>query len=152
MEIEIIPLNKNLVTEVSNLFLGYLNSDSNVVATIQELEKSEQSLKRLLHYGLANCYLAKIRQSFVGFIVLSFSFSISKGEPILHIDALYSLPKYRNKGIGRRLMEYATELAIERKVCRLQLETDDENIPARNLYANLGFQKIEGKNVYMLFF
>ncbi|NOU90586.1 GNAT family N-acetyltransferase [Paenibacillus sp. LMG 31460] len=60
---------------------------------------------------------------YVGFIVLSWSFSISKGYPVLRIDALYASPLHRNKGVGRKLMQYAFDLAIENKATRLQLET-----------------------------
>jgi len=48
-------------------------------------------------------------------------------------------------------MQYAIDIAIENKASRLQLETDDDNAPARNLYSNLGFKLIPGKGVYMAF-
>lgn len=48
-------------------------------------------------------------------------------------------------------MEHAIDLAIAKKAARLQLETDDDNVPARTLYKQLGFERIEGKVVYMAF-
>lgn len=48
-------------------------------------------------------------------------------------------------------MQYAFDLAFENKATRLQLETDDDNIPASTLYKNLGFKLIPGKGVYMSF-
>ncbi|WP_379141007.1 GNAT family N-acetyltransferase [Paenibacillus sp. sgz500992] len=155
VDVEIVPLNDFLVPRTRALISGYLNSSSNRVdesfSSLEQLEKCEQILKRFLSYDLAHCYLAKYHQDYVGFIVLSWSISISKGYPVLHIDGLYSSPKYRNKGIGRRLMQYAIDLANEKKASRLQLETDDDNTPARALYTNLGFNKIPGKGVYMSF-
>ncbi|MDU0205978.1 MULTISPECIES: GNAT family N-acetyltransferase [Paenibacillus] len=67
------------------------------------------------------------------------------------VPYVYSSPKHRNKGVGRKLMQYAIDIAIDNKASRFQLETDDENAPARNLFNNLGFKLIPGKGVYMAF-
>lgn len=113
--------------------------------------KYEQILNSFISNNFAQCYLAKHDQEYVGFIVLSWSFSISKGYPVLRIEALYASPLHRNKGVGRKLMQYAFDLAVENKVTRIQLETDDDNIPTSTLYKNLGFKLIPGKGVYMSF-
>jgi ribosomal protein S18 acetylase RimI-like enzyme len=155
MNVEILPLNESLVPEVKGLITGYINSSSNGVdesdSSLEQIEECEQILNRFIRYNLAHCYLAKFDQKYVGFIVLSWSFSISKGFPVIRIDALYSSPKHRKKGVGRKLMQHAIDLAIENKASRLQLETDDDNIPACALYKNLGFKIIPGKGVYMSF-
>lgn len=155
MNVDIVPLNDSLVPYVKSLIAGYINSSSNGVtesdSTSKQLEKCEEILNRFLRDNKSDCYVAKFDQVYAGFIVLSWSFSISKGHPVLRIDALYSSPKHRNKGVGRKLMEYAINIAIENKASRLQLETDDENAPARNLYNNLGFKLLPGKGVYMAF-
>ncbi len=95
--------------------------------------------------------MAKKDHEYIGFIILSWSFSISKGFPVLRIEALYSSAKHRNKGIGRKLIEHAINLAKSKKATRLQLETHDDNAPARSLYKQLGFKLIQGKGVYMSF-
>ncbi|MCR8636797.1 GNAT family N-acetyltransferase [Paenibacillus radicis (ex Xue et al. 2023)] len=155
MSVEIVPLNEPLVPYVKSLIAGYINSSSNGVneldSTSKQLEECEEILNRFLQNSKSYCYVAKFDQDYVGFIVLSWSFSISKGHPVLRIDALYSSPKHRNTGVGRKLMQYAIDIAIENKASRLQLETDDDNAPARNLYNNLGFKLIPGKGVYMAF-
>jgi ribosomal protein S18 acetylase RimI-like enzyme len=155
MSVEIVPLNESLVHYVKSLIAGYINSSSNGVneseSTSKQLEECEGIVNRFLRNNKSHCYVAKFEQEYVGFIVLSWSFSISKGHPVLRIDGLYSSPKHRNKGVGRKLMQYAIDIAIENKASRLQLETDDDNAPARNLYNNLGFKLIPGKGVYMAF-
>lgn len=155
MDIEIIPLVESHVPNVTGLIAGYINSSSNgveeVVSSPEQLEQCEQILNRFISDSLAYCYLAKQGQEYLGFIVLSWSFSISKGYPVLRIEALYSSSKHRKKGVGRKLMQYAIDLAISKKVTRLQLETDDDNVPARNLYKQFGFKLVQGKGVYMSF-
>ncbi|MCE5168869.1 GNAT family N-acetyltransferase [Paenibacillus profundus] len=152
MQLKIVPLNESLIPKVRGLVSGYLNSSSNGGAfSSEQMEECEQILNRFLCFNLAHCYLAKHGEDYVGLIVLSWSFSLSKGYAVLRIEALYSSPKYRNKGVGRRLLQHAIDLANERKATRLQLETDDDNAPARALYTNLGFELLTGKGVYMLF-
>lgn len=155
MSIDILSLNESLVPNVKGLIAGYINSSSNGVdesdTSPEQLGKCEQILNSLISNKLAQCYLSKHDQEYVGFIVLSWSFSISKGYPVLRIDALYASPLHRNKGVGRKLMQYAIDLAIENNATRLQLETDDNNIPASTLYKSLGFKLIPGKGVYMSF-
>lgn len=155
LEITIIPLDESHIPKVKGLIAGYLNSSSNPVDELnpspKQLEQCEQILYRFTNDSSAYCYLAKKDREYIGFIILSWSFSISKGYPVLRIEALYSSAKHRNKGIGRKLMEHAIKLAISNKAIRLQLETDDDNAPARTLYKQLGFKLIQGKGVYMSF-
>ncbi|MDR6555055.1 GNAT family N-acetyltransferase [Paenibacillus qinlingensis] len=155
MSVEIVPLNESLVPSVKRLLAGYMNSSSNGVTesetTTTQLRECEDILYRFLRNNKSHCYVAKFEQEYVGFIVLSWSFSISKGYPVLRVDALYSSPHHRNKGVGSKLVQYAIGIAIENKASRLQLETDDENSPARKLYSNLGFKLIPGKGLYMAF-
>jgi ribosomal protein S18 acetylase RimI-like enzyme len=155
MNIEILTLSETLVPYVKGLISGYLNSSSNGVdesdSSLEQLENGEQILNRFIRNNLAQCYLAKHNQEYVGFIVVSWSFSITKGYPVLRIDAIYVSPLHRNKGVGGKLMQHAIDLAIENKATRLQLETDEDNIPASTLYKNLGFKLIPGKGVYMSF-
>jgi ribosomal protein S18 acetylase RimI-like enzyme len=155
MNIEILTLSETLVPYVKGLISGYLNSSSNGVdesdSSLEQLENGEQILNRFIRNNLAQLYLAKHNQEYVGFIVVSWSFSITKGYPVLRIDAIYVSPLHRNKGVGGKLMQHAIELAIENKATRLQLETDEDNMPANTLYKNLGFKLIPGKGVYMSF-
>jgi ribosomal protein S18 acetylase RimI-like enzyme len=155
LNIEVVSLHESHIPNIINLIAGYLHSASNgideSVASPEQLEHCESVLHRFLSQDAAQLFLAKLHNEYIGFLVLSWSYSLSKGRSVLRIDALYSSPAYRNKGVGRKLIQHAIGLAIERNASRLQLETDDENTPARTLYRNLGFNLIEGKSVYMLF-
>lgn len=109
MEIAVIPIDESHIPKVQGLIAGYLSS-SNAVdesdPSPKQLEQCEQLLYRFTNDSSAYCYLAKQDQEYIGFIILSWSFSISKGYPVLRIEALYSSAKHRNKGIGRKLMEH----------------------------------------------
>ena len=59
------------------------------------------------------------------------------------------MPKYRRKGIGKRLLEELTQFCVENKLAFLSLEVRPSNTPAINLYKSFGFVS-EGirKNFY----
>ncbi|WP_127497154.1 GNAT family N-acetyltransferase [Paenibacillus glycanilyticus] len=156
MKLEVLSLDRSHIPDVKFLLAGYLNSSSNGIDEIEPspelLEQCDQILIRLLHDDSAFCFVATQEHEFLGFIVLSWSFSISKGYPVLRIEALYTSSKHRKKGVGKRLLQYAIDLAASKNAARLQLETDEDNAPARALYNQLGFTLIQGKDVYMSFF
>lgn len=155
LELEIVLLHESHIPNTRKLIAGYMNSSSNGVDESEpmpgQLEQCEKILYRLINESSVCCYVARQGNEYVGFILLSWSFSISKGAPVLRIDALYSSSKHRRKGVARKLVQHAIDLAILNNAARLQLETDDDNIPARSLYHQLGFKFIEGKGVYMSF-
>ncbi|MBP2110566.1 GNAT family N-acetyltransferase [Paenibacillus silagei] len=153
--IEIVSLTHENAYHSRNLLCGFNNSSSNGVdtkaASIEELEQSGQVIKRILDTDLAICYLAKFESHYAGFIICSWGISVSNGHPILRIDGLYVASEFRNKGIAKALMNHVIDLANEKKATRIQLDTDADNIPASSLYVSFGFEKIYGKEVYMLF-
>lgn len=151
----VLPLEEYMIERVIPLVAGYLNASADglteTAPSSDQTERCERTLFELMKSKFAFCYVAQIDQEFVGFILLAWSFSISKGKPVLRIEALYTLPNYRNRGVGRRLIEFASEMAEGSNSARLQLETDDGNKPAKSLYEKTGFQFIKGKEVYMKF-
>ena len=57
------------------------------------------------------------------------------------LNDLFVMPEFREKGIGRALMQAATQLAREQGVARLILMTQVENKRAQHLYESLGWQR-----------
>ena len=66
----------------------------------------------------------------------------------LYVERLILDPKYRNKGIGKKFLEYAEEQAKKRNLNILDVAVRDENEIAKKLYKGSGFNII-GKKVYM---
>jgi ribosomal protein S18 acetylase RimI-like enzyme len=56
-----------------------------------------------------------------------------------YIDDLAVEPDYRGEGIGRALIERAIAWAKEKGLPGIMLETQDNNVPACQLYARCGF-------------
>lgn len=59
------------------------------------------------------------------------------------------LPEYRGKGLGRQLIKTVIQDAIEKGAKRIELTVYENNIRAKKLYANLGFE-VEGLQKRMI--
>ena len=75
----------------------------------------------------------------VGVATCFFGFSTFKACPLLNVHDLAVIPSHRGRGVGRRLLAAAEEHARARGCCKLTLEVQEDNLPARALYARFGF-------------
>lgn len=74
----------------------------------------------------------------VGFI----GFSTFQARPLLNIHDLAVLPGHRGRGTGRALLAAAEKHARELGCCKLTLEVQEDNAPARRLYEHWGFRDV----------
>jgi ribosomal protein S18 acetylase RimI-like enzyme len=74
----------------------------------------------------------------VGFV----GFSTFQAMPLLNIHDLAVLPDQRGRGIGRALLAAAEAQALAEGCCKLTLEVQDDNAPARGLYESFGFRDV----------
>ncbi|MEA5571459.1 GNAT family N-acetyltransferase [Calothrix sp. UHCC 0171] len=57
-----------------------------------------------------------------------------------HLFLLYVLPEHRRRGVGKALIQYAETWAKKRGDQQIGLQVFTNNLPALNLYNQLGFQ------------
>ena len=62
-----------------------------------------------------------------------------------YLEELYVVPDRRGQGIGRALMEAAMEVARDEGAAHMDLGTGEDDVAARALYEQLGFDNTEGK-------
>jgi len=74
----------------------------------------------------------------VGFV----GFSTFQARPLLNIHDLAVLPGRRGGGVGRALLTAAESHARALGCCKLTLEVQDDNTPARHLYERFGFRDV----------
>ncbi|MFD2115188.1 GNAT family N-acetyltransferase [Paenibacillus yanchengensis] len=147
MEIKVIELSDSFIDEASLLLAAYrFESDWDN----QKQEECKATLLCLLKLNQVFCLLAQHEGSCLGFLTFHWGFSMTKGLPILKIQDVFTLPSYRKLGIAKTLINHTIEIANNFGAHRLQLETDTDNIPARTLYSNIGFEWIAHKEVFML--
>jgi ribosomal protein S18 acetylase RimI-like enzyme len=78
-------------------------------------------------------------EKYVGYVVLTVSFSFEYRGYDAFIDELYIAKEYRGRGIGRRAMEFVEVAAAELGVNAIHLEVTHGNGPAIELYRRVGY-------------
>jgi ribosomal protein S18 acetylase RimI-like enzyme len=76
---------------------------------------------------------------YVGYVVLTVSFSFEYRGYDAFIDELYIANEYRRQGIGRLAMDFVEEAAAELGVNAIHLEVTHGNDPAIGLYRRAGY-------------
>ncbi|MFE9959665.1 GNAT family N-acetyltransferase [Micromonospora sp. NPDC005299] len=66
------------------------------------------------------------------------------------IRDLYVDPHHRRSGIAKTLLQHVVDEARAAGAHRVSLQTEVDNIPARSLYAEVGFQPVSGLELFNL--
>ncbi|HYF48761.1 MAG TPA: GNAT family N-acetyltransferase [Planctomycetota bacterium] len=75
----------------------------------------------------------------VGIATCFIGFSTFAAKPLVNIHDLAVLPACRGHGLGKRLLEAVTRKARELGCCKVTLEVQENNRPARRVYQSCGF-------------
>jgi len=115
------------------------NRDIPEVVSIENLSYSAPWTRREFYAELnfnrfARYFVVEKNQKIIGYIGSWFF------KDFVHITNVTVHPDFRNKGIGRKLMNYIIDLAKSRKVKKVVLEVRVSNTIAQKLYKNLGFR------------
>lgn len=74
----------------------------------------------------------------VGFALFLHNYSTFLTKPGIYLEDLFVLPEYRRQGIGKALLTYLAQLAVERDCGRLEWSVLDWNEPAISFYRRMG--------------
>jgi len=81
--------------------------------------------------------VAEVNQRLVGTTIVN-----NRGK-VGYISTVMVHPNYRRKGIARKLMKNALDYIQKKKMKRAVLHVVSTNVPAKNLYTELGFREFE---------
>ncbi|WAL61590.1 GNAT family N-acetyltransferase [Thermocoleostomius sinensis] len=74
----------------------------------------------------------------VGFALFFTNYSTFLTKPGLYLEDLFVLPDYRSQGIGKALLRYIAQLALQRDYGRIEWSVLDWNAPAIGFYQRMG--------------
>jgi GNAT superfamily N-acetyltransferase len=86
----------------------------------------------------------------IAYAIYYFTYSSFQGLPRLYLEDLFVLPDSRGFGIGRQLLAFLAEKAVELRCCRIEWAVLNWNEPAIRFYENLGAQPMNDWTVYRL--
>lgn len=76
------------------------------------------------------------------FSLLSY-FPTKREQTTLYIDAIAVDDNYRGQGVGKLLLEELEKIAIENELSTVSLDVIKENIRAKKLYEEVGFEEVK---------
>ena len=64
-------------------------------------------------------------------------------SPVAFVEAIYILPEFRGRGIGREMIEYAENFARERRIRELASDCFTDNLDSELFHKRCGFEEKE---------
>ena len=110
-----------------------------------EVEATVASLRKAL-FGpqpVAGALLARCDGKAVGYAIHFSTFSSFVGRPGLWLEDLYVRPKFRQRGVGRQLIEAVARIAAERNCGRFEWTALNWNKNALDFYRRLGAKALD---------
>jgi len=90
--------------------------------------------------SLGSIILLEHAGSVIGYLVVTFGFSLEFHGRYALLDELYLVPSVRGRGWGRHALEVAADTARAAGVAALRLEVNHANTRARSTYLKSGYQ------------
>lgn len=84
-------------------------------------------------------FVIEWRGEVVGYLAVTFGFSLEFGGRDAFVDELYIAPAARGQGLGKQALAVAEEACREAGIGALHLEVEHGNEPALALYTRSGF-------------
>jgi GNAT superfamily N-acetyltransferase len=104
------------------------------------LEKARAALTGLLREPvLGRVWFVCAGEILVGYIVLTFGYSLELLGRDAFVDEFFLLERYRGQGWGRKTMQFVEQAARELDVHAIHLEVTRHNAGAQRFYPKLGF-------------
>lgn len=115
------------------LFQEYAGSIG-ISLKFQHFEEELDKLKQMYAKPFGGIVLAKTAGGIIGCVAIR---RIS--DPVGELKRMYTKPAYQNKGVGKKLLEKALQLAVDSNYSVLKLDTLNHMLPAISLYKRAGF-------------
>jgi ribosomal protein S18 acetylase RimI-like enzyme len=93
-------------------------------------------------------FLARVEDRFVGLTNCFVNFATFTVKPFVNIHDVIVTRDWRNKGLGRKMIETVIEKAGELGCSKVTLEVREDNHNAKFLYNSLGFHDAEPRQYY----
>ena len=121
-----------LLNDYARDLLGFRKAlDDDVLARLVE---------GLQNFPTAIVLLARVDKTYVGMAICFLGFSTFHARPLINIHDFMVREDYRNRGIGKALLEEVERIARDRRCCKITLEVQMKNAAARRIYQSFGFK------------
>ncbi len=84
-------------------------------------------------------WFIRVEAGDIGYVVVTFSYSMEYGGPSAIVDDFFIRPAFRGLGIGKAALAQACQICAERGARAMHVETGDDNQAALAVYRRVGF-------------
>jgi PhnO protein len=84
-------------------------------------------------------FILEVNNAPVGFISLHMQYLLHHSGPTGEIQELFVIPEFRGKGIGRKLIMKAEEVASEKKCTEVEITVNAQRKNVIDFYAHCGY-------------
>jgi GNAT superfamily N-acetyltransferase len=119
------------------------------LARFEQLEHEVEATVELLSESLfgprpaAGALLARCQGELAGYAIYFFTFSSFVGRPGIWLEDVYVRPQFRQRGLGRRLVEAVARVGAQRGCGRYEWMALNWNSGALEFYRGLGAQVMD---------
>jgi GNAT superfamily N-acetyltransferase len=146
MKIEISKAGIEYKSEILELLTEFYETD--IESSLAK--KLSGTLTELINYSkYGNVFIIKSGLEIIGYLILTFGYSIEYGGRDAFIDEFYIKETYRNKGIGKEALEYIIKYARTTGIKALHLQVKEKHKDAASLYEKSGFTFHDGSFMTM---
>ena len=85
-----------------------------------------------------------------GFALFFHTYSTFLARPGLYLEDLFVFPRFRGRGLGKRLLAHLARIAIDRRCGRFEWAVLDWNVDAIRVYEGVGAKPVSDWIVYRL--
>lgn len=108
-------------------------------------EGFEQEVRETLERPDLDSFVAEIDGKMVGFLEVSLR-NYAEGcdsSPVGYLEGWYIAPEYRQRGVGRKLVEAAENWARDNGCTEMASDTEIHNSLSQQAHSRLGYEEVE---------
>lgn len=127
------------------LILEFIKAIASFAELSDQVTASKETLSESLfgNQPAAEVIIAYLGKQPVGYAVFFHNFSTFEGKRGLYLEDLFIKPDFRGQGIGKLMLKYLGQLALDRQCSRFEWVVLDWNKTAIEFYQSIGAQVLK---------
>lgn len=133
------------------LIMKFINELAEYEKMTEDVVATEETLKEwLFDKKTGEVIFPMVDGKEVGYALFFQSFSTFEGKAGMYLEDIYVQPKYRGNGYGKALFKKVADIAVERKLCRMDWICLDWNTPSQEFYKSMGAKHLAQWQLFRL--
>jgi GNAT superfamily N-acetyltransferase len=135
------------------LILDFIKELAEYEKLLHEVTATAETLEETLFSDnpYAEVIIGEFERKPIGYALFFNNFSTFTGRPGIYLEDIYVQPEMRGKGMGKYMLAYIANLAVQRNCTRVEWSVLDWNTPSIQFYRSIGAIPMDGWTVQRLY-